>query len=82
MLTATNDLDDVGASEVAGQCDALGGSRYEGGVLHGALAVLVHGIEVDGEVRSIVEIQGVTFLSNLWNIDRGARMSIIRFYFY
>ena len=72
VLTATNDLDDEGASEVAGQRDALCGRGYEGGVLQGALAILVHGIEVDGEVHGIVEVKGVARLAHLGDVDGSA----------
>ena len=71
MLLATDDLDDKGASEVAGQRDALCGRGYEGGVFQGALAILVHRVEIDREVHGIVEVEHVIRLAHLRNVDGG-----------
>ena len=73
VLVGADDLDDKGAGEGGGECYALGGGGYSGGVFQQEFAVFVLGVDIQEKVGFIGEKERVVRLSHLGYVDWSAR---------
>lgn len=80
VLVGADDLDDKAAGEGGGECYALGGGGYSGGVFQQEFAVFVLGEDIQEKVGFIGEKERVARLSHLGYVDRSARMIDFRVY--